>query len=259
MFLKKTTLIWFIITLIGQWIFAFYTAIYHGSLIFQKGLIGMSSTHMPNGYINGDNFGNILLATHLFIAVFIIAAGPLQLVPKIRMHYPKFHRLTGRSYIIFVFIAALGGLYLTWTRPRPSFGSIFQDLAISLDAVLIIVFSFFTLRYALKRKFNVHRKWALRLFLVASGVWFLRIGYKAWYFLENLIGFKFENFFNYWCFAAYLIPLAVLEVYFLTEKKKTKKLQIITSVILLIATTYMALGIYLATKDMWLPRIYSTI
>lgn len=257
--LDNVTTFWFLVTLIGQWIFAGYVALYHGSLIFQKGLEGMEETHMPNGYIPGDNIGNIVLAIHLITAIVILGGGPLQLIPQIRSKFPKFHRWLGRLYIVFVLFGAIVGFYLIWSRPTASFGNVFQNIAISIEALLIIVFSVLAFRYALARKIHIHRRWALRLFITASGVWFLRIGYQTWYFFEDLVGVKFDNFFDYWSFGSFLIPLALLELYLRIKDRNKKLEQFNMSVLLFIVTLLMGLGIFLATKEMWLPRVLKVI
>ena len=253
--LELSTQFWFILTLIGQWVFALYILMYPVYLIIKKGLQGMADTHMPNGYIEGDNLGNGILGLHLVIAIIIIGGGPLQLIPQIRTNFPGFHRWLGRAYLTSVVIAAIGGFYLIWTRPRPSFGSIFQEMAISLEAVLIIVFALLTYKHALNRSIRVHRKWAIRLFLVASGVWFLRIGYMGWYFIEEIIGFKFEHFFEYWSFGSYLVPLGTYELYLQTTKRKTAGLNMAMAIVLFLFSCMMGLGIFIATKSMWFPKI----
>ena len=253
--LNHATTFWYLCTLIGQWAFAVYVVLYHGALIFSKGLKGMGATHMPNGYIPGDHAGNLILAVHLITAVVVIGGGPLQLIPVIRKKHPKFHRKLGRIYFIFALFGAIGGLFLVWTRPRPSFGSIYQDIAISIEAVLIVLFGLLAFYYAVKRKFNFHQVWTLRLFLVASGVWFLRIGYKAWYFIEAVFGFKIAHFFDYWSFGSFVIPLAVFEYYRKTLQRGIKTEQCIMTLLLFSLTLIMCLGIYLAIVEMWLPRI----
>ncbi len=258
-FLDKVVIFWFLTTLLGQWIFAGYVAVYHGSLIFQMGLEGMNETHMPNGYIPGDTIGNVGLAIHLITAVVVIGGGPLQLIPQIRSKFPEFHRWLGRSYMVFVLFGATVGFYLTWSRPRPSFGSVFQDIAISIEALLIIFFTIMAFRYAITRQITPHRRWALRLFITASGVWFLRIGYKTWFFLQDIIGFSVDNFFDYWSFASFLIPLAILELYLRTKDRNKGSEQFKMSILLFIVTIFMAMGIFLATKEMWLPRIMKVI
>jgi uncharacterized membrane protein len=244
------------VVLVGQWIFAGYVGLYHGTLIARKGLEGMGETHMPNGFMPGDSFGNLILAVHLVTAIIIIGGGPLQLIPQLRKSVPKFHRVVGRLYIFFVFFAALAGLYLTWTRPMPAFSSMYQLVAISIEAVLIIWFAMLALRFAILRKIIDHQKWALRLFMVGSGVWSLRIGYMVWFFLEGTFNFKWKPFFDFWSFGSFIIPLAVLELFFLSKTKP--QLRTPLACIILFLTLLMALGVFLATYAMWFPRIQKT-
>lgn len=257
--LKKTTIFWFIVTLLGQWAFALYVILYYGGFIFLNGLNGIGEGHAPKGYVLGDVKGNIILSIHLITAVVIIAGGPLQLIPYIRIKFPKFHRWLGRFYMIFVLFGAIGGVYLTWSRPRPSFGSIYQDIAITIEALLIVVFVFLAYKYARKLKIKEHRRWALRLFITASGVWFIRIGYKAWYFIESLLGFKINNFFDYWSFGSFLIPLLVLELYLIVKDQKNKTNHLKMSALLFVVTVIMSIGIIIAIKEMWIPRIFNAI
>ena len=62
---------------------------------------------------------------------------------------------------------------MLWTRN--AVGDLPQHLALSFNAVLILLCAGFTLRYAIARRIDQHRRWAIRLFLVVSGVWFFRI------------------------------------------------------------------------------------
>ncbi len=53
-------------------------------------------------------------------------------------------------------------------------------IGITLDALLILAFAALAYRAARARRFVEHRRWALRLFAVASAVWFMRVAYMAW-------------------------------------------------------------------------------
>jgi len=255
--LDISILIGFLVLLIGQWVFAIYVGLYHGFLIATRGLKGIGETHMPNGYISGDTAGNWILAVHLTTSIVIIGGGPLQLIPELRKRVPKFHRVVGRLYISFVLFAAFGGLYLTWFRPLPSISSIYQQVAISIEALLIIGFAAMALRFALARNIGRHRKWALRLFIVGSGVWFLRIGYMVWFFISRIMGIQWELFFDVWSYESFILPLLLLELFFLTEKNP--RFQGPVSILILLFSMVMGLGVFLATRYMWLPRIQNVL
>ncbi len=255
--LRFTGKCWFVIAFIGQLFLATYVAMLYGSTALQNDFEKWN-TVMPHGYIEGAMIGNIVVALHLLMAVLVLVGGPLQIIPQVRKSYPVFHRWNGRIYIANAFIIALAGLYMVWIRG--AVGGLPSHLGISLNALLIMLFAYMALKTATQRKFTLHYRWVLRLFLVMSGVWFFRIGMMVWLFInggpagfdpETLIG----PFITIWTFGTYLLPLIVLEVFFYAQNQpgNWQKMVMALLMIFLIGTT--ALGVFLATVGMWLPRI----
>jgi hypothetical protein len=146
-------------------------------------------------------------------------AGLLQLVPVVRRRWPRLHRWSGRAFLATAAMLALGGLWLTWGRG--SHLTVIGAVAISVDAALILAFGAMAFITARARDFAGHRRWALRSFIVASGVWFMRVGYIAWGLTTGGAGIArgmSGPFDLVWGFATYLLPLAVLELYLRAER-----------------------------------------
>lgn len=80
----------------------------------------------------------------------------------------------------------IAGLYMIWTRG--TVGDLVTQLAISGDGMLILICAAFALRFAMACNFTRHRRWALRLFMVASAVWFFRVGLMGWTTLSVFMG-----------------------------------------------------------------------
>lgn len=249
--------VWFAAAAIGHWIFLAYILAVFFPLVAEHGLEALKGTHLPAGFQEGDTLGNVTSIAHVLLAAIIIGGGPLQLIPAVRNKYPIFHRWLGRSYIFAAVISSAGGLYMTWTRP--GLGDLVSQLSISLNGVLIIGFAALAIRYAIGRKFSEHRKYALRLFMVAGGVWFFRVGLMGWTALTGGVGIDFETFtgpFLYFLgIAQYLLPLAMLEWYFYCESKATQGVQMAFVGTLFLMTGFMTFGIFAATMGMWLPRM----
>ena len=246
---------WFVVAVTGQWIFAFYVAVLYGRTAVQGNFEAWNKV-LPHGYVPGQTMSNAAVAAHLLLAVIVMVLGPLQLVPKIRAKAPAFHRWSGRLYIPAVALTSIAGLYMVWGRGA-GVGDFVQHLGISLDAVLILVFAFLALRSALKRDFQTHRRWALRLFLVVNGVWFFRVGLMFWIVVnQGPAGFDPKTFtgpfLSFLSFADYLLPLAVLELYLRAKSTSARFAMAGTLVILTLA---MGVGIVTATMGMWLPRL----
>ncbi len=249
--------LWFVVAAIGHWIFLAYLFGHYGPLIVADGSKGLVESAMPSGHVPGDTLGNAAALFHILLATIIIGGGPLQLIPGIRNRYPGFHRWLGRSYVVAAVVSAAAGLYMIWTRGTA--GGIWTQLAMSGDGVLIFICAGFALRFAMARNIVRHRRWALRLFMVASAVWLFRVSLMGWVALTGGIGIDWDTFtgpFVYFLgFGQYLVPLAVLELYFRAHDRGEPGSQLAVATVIGALTLYMGLGIVTATMGMWLPRI----
>jgi hypothetical protein len=179
-------------------------------------------------------------------------------VPQVRTLAPRFHRWTGRVYLLSALVMSTTGLYMVWFRG--TVGDFSQHLGISLNAVLIVGFGAMALRHALARDFRGHRRWALRLFLAVSGVWFFRVGLMFWIFVNGgPAGFDPKTFqgpfLTFLSFAQSLLPLAVLEAYLGAREQGGALARLTTAACLAALTVAMSIGILMATMGMWLPRV----
>lgn len=255
--LRGAAVFWFVTAALGQAAFAAYIAAFYGVATI-KGDWSSWNNVMFSGLIAGDVAGNAVIFGHIALAFAITVGGPLQLVPMIRARAPGFHRWNGRIYMLTAFVMSIGGLYLTWAR-IDDLASVLNGVAISLNGVLILFFAIMTLRRALARNIAAHHRWALRLFLAVSGVWFLRVMVMGWVLanqgpaglgdrLEGPAGTALN-------FAAWAVPLAVLELYFLARDRGGIQVKRLMAVSLVLLTLLMAVGIVMAALFMWLPQI----
>lgn len=252
--LKLSAQFWFLVAVLGQWIFVYYVASHYLGLAND----GKFYSAENSGYIQGDVLGNIALVLHLSAAVVILFGGTLQLMPQVREKYPVFHRWTGRTYVVTAMATSVGGLYMLWTREIP--GGLVMGLGMSLDAVLILVFGALAWKEALVRNIKAHRRWALRLFMVVSAVWFFRVGFMAWVMInQGPVGFDPGTFtgpfITFWVFAQYMLPLAFLELYFRAQESRVVVVKIATASLLSIATLLMGFGVFGAVVGMWFPEL----
>ncbi|MEM6639707.1 MAG: DUF2306 domain-containing protein [Pseudomonadota bacterium] len=252
-----TARIWFGVAAIGHLMFTLYIVSVFYPPIAQRGMSGLKGMHLPSGFVEGDFIGNLAAVCHVLLAALVIAGGPLQLMPAIRQRFPRFHRYLGRSYVAAAVLSASGGLYMTWSRPP--IGDVISQLGITGDGVLILVFSAFAVRSAMARNFAVHRRWAMRLFLVVSAVWFFRIGLMAWGMLTGGAGIDFETFtgpFLYFLgFGQYLVPLAMLEWYFCCQRSTSTGMHLMFAGTMTFWIGITVIGVFAATMGMWLPRM----
>jgi uncharacterized membrane protein len=253
--LKAATRFWFGVTVVGQLAFAFVIASFYGLTALRGDYHGWRFT---NGFIPGVTKGNWAVVMHVISAAIIMFAGAVQLVPQVRNRFPAFHRWNGRIYMLSTVALAGAGLYMHWIRG--SVGDVWQHIGGTVNALLIWLCAGLALRYALARDFRTHRRWALRMFLVVSASWFIRIMlFLTFLVFKGPIGFDPATFtgpyLTFLSFAQYGIPLAVLELYFWTQDRPGALRRMAMAGLLFVLTLAMVGGLFAVTMTIWVPQV----
>ncbi len=255
--LKLSAGAWLLVAVTGQLVFVTYLLAFYGRSALRGDWAAWNAV-APHAHVAGDGIGNIAFAVHIVLAVLIILSGALQLIPQIRSRAPAFHRWNGRVYVSAVVATSFVGLYLVWFRH--SVGDFAQHLGITLNAILIIAFATLAIREARARRFAAHRRWALRLFVVALGVWFFRLGLPLWIMInKGPAGFDPKTFtgpfLTFLSFGSYLLPLLVLELYLRARERSGDVGRIAMAAALAVLTFATIAGIAAATMILWRPHL----
>ncbi|MEQ9315305.1 MAG: DUF2306 domain-containing protein, partial [Henriciella sp.] len=212
-----------------------------------------------HGFIAGDLIGNALFLSHVLLAFIITFGAPFQLVPQIRNNFRAFHRWNGRVFLLVALVISVGALILVFRRGV--IGGTFVAAGNTINAICILAFAAMTLRFALKRRFADHQRWAMRLFIAASGVWFFRLGFGFWAGVTggampgsemDLTG-PFDRFLG---IGHAIIPLIVLELYMLARDKGTPAARYAMAGSMVVFSGMTALGIFMAAQIFWLPSFH---
>lgn len=248
---------WFGVAMLGQLIFAAYVlSLYGGGVL--AGQLAQWNRATPRGWVPGETLGNVVFGAHLVFTVAIVAGGLIQLLPPLRRRAPALHRWNGRLYLAAAALLALGGIVMLLTRG--TVGGVWQQIATGVNGVVILVCAAMALRCARARHLAAHRRWALRLFLAVSGVWFFRIGLMAWLLIFRApVGFDPKTFsgpfLTVLAFAQFVLPLLVLELVLRAQAAGRPALRHATAALVFVLTALTAVGIAGATMGMWLPRM----
>lgn len=247
---------WFAVAALGQWLFVIYIAGFYGRSLLAGRMQDWNQV-LPEGHTPGDTLGNLMVMAHILLAMGVTAAGTLQLVPAVRRRWPRFHRWNGRVYLATVVTVVLAGIYMVLAREG---GLRVMQAGILVNAAVVLGCTAMALRHALARRIDRHRRWALRLFVAASGVWFFRIGLTFWLLVnQGPVGFDPETFTGpflvFLSFAQTLLPLAILELYLRARDGVGPAARWGVSVLLGVATLVTATGIFAASMILWLPRL----
>lgn len=255
--LRAAVRLWFVLALAGQFTFAISVAIFYG-LTAMRGDIQAWNKILGRGYEAGATMSNTALVGHILFAAVINIAGALQLIPGIRNRFPAFHRWNGRLFVLAAFTQAITGIYLTlWVGNLV--GDTTQHVIAVLGALLLIFCAVMALRFAMQRDFTTHRRWALRLFLVASAALFIRAGFAVTLILLGPIGFDSTTFtgpmVTFWSIAQYLLPLGVLELYLWAQDRPGALRRMATAGVLFLLTLAMGMGIAVVATGSWVPNV----
>lgn len=249
---------WLVVALFGQLLFAAYVLLFYGGSAV-AGRLERWAEVTPRGHVPGDPWGNAVFAAHLVFTVSVMVGGLIQLLPALRRRAPALHRWNGRAYLLAALVLATGGVLMMLTRG--TVGSFWQQMGTALNGVVIGFLAWQAWRHARARRFDVHRRWALRLFLAVSGVWFFRVGLMAWLMLWRApLGFDARSFSGPFLlvlsYAQFLLPLLVLELFFAAQRQAPgAPLRRVAAAVLVLATLLTALGVMGAALLMWLPRL----
>ncbi|WP_203293346.1 DUF2306 domain-containing protein [Maricaulis parjimensis] len=254
--LSASAKLWFLAAATGQWMFVYYITLAYLPVTVAGDYASWDDTGLMEGYTQGDAWGNLAFISHVLLAAVITAGGLLQLTPALRKRFPALHRWTGRTYMLIAVFMALGGIGLIWIR-----GTRVNDVAAlgtTMDAILILVAAGFALRHAMARQINSHRRWAMRLFIFVSGVWFTRIGYMGWAMLTGGAGMSRDLtgwFDSFIAWGSFLIPWILLELYMRAQDSRSSAVKFAMSGVVLLAAAFTALGVFGAWMMMWSPHI----
>lgn len=248
---------WVVIALIGQWFFAAYVfTLYLIPIVAGKPEL-LNIAQPITGYVEGDMFGNAILFSHVVPAALLSVGGIIQLLPIVRRKLPALHRWNGRMFLTLGFIGAMSGLYLTWVRDSRL--SDVGSIGITLNGILILVSAVMAWRYAVKRQFNIHMRWAVHAFLLINGVWFFRLYLMAWYVINQgpngnspTIDGPVDIFLS---FACYGIPMLIAECVFWAQRHKQVSKKWAVTALTTCGVVITLVGVVAAILMMWIPRI----
>jgi len=255
--LKAAAGFWFSVLVAGQLVFASSVALFYG-LTALHGDLHVWNKRLGNGYIEGDPIGNTALVAHIISAVLITLSGAIQFMPQIRRRVPAFHRWNGRIYIFTACSLSLAGLYMLWTRP--TVGGLTGLVGNSILGVVVLVCAAMALRHAMRRDIVTHRRWAFRLFVALCSALFIRAGATLWGVIAigaagldpaTAIGTSL----NVLSYAQYAFPLAVLELYFWTQRRGGGGAKLAMAAGLTVLTFGMGAGIATASAGIFLPSV----
>lgn len=160
--------------------------------------------------ILANSFLRPFLVLHVIGAMAALLIGPLQFVAPIRRRWPRFHKATGRLYVLGCALGAPTGFVLAFgTSAGPVAGVPF-----AISAILWSAFTWLGVRAILAGRVEDHRNWMLRSYAVVAGAITLRLMLPAALFS----GFEFYPAYQLISWLNWTTNLALVE-YWIRRKR----------------------------------------
>ena len=245
---------WFVTATLGQWAFVAFILLFFGGALVTGDLPALNGKPHVTGYVPGDVVGNVQFIGHALLAGLVTFSGTWQLVPALRRRWPSLHRWNGRVFLSVALVVTLTGFYLVWVRGSQLGPA--SNVSISLNGALIVYFALQAWGCARNKAFAAHRRHALRAYLLVNGVWFLRIGIMLAGLVLTPLGIKIDYqgaAFILVSFGSWMVPMAVLELYFWAERSPSSRVKTATGASLGVLALATAVGSLAAIAFMWWP------
>ncbi|MEM7127714.1 MAG: DUF2306 domain-containing protein [Chloroflexota bacterium] len=248
------TTIWISAIIFGLYILLYYLNSWLG------GELSRWNEGVSELYAEDDPLATGGMGIHFIGGTVLLFFGTIQFIERLRLRYPVIHRWLGRIYIASSLATAIGGLLYIFTHG--TVGGTVMDVGFALYGLVMMVAAVETIRHARARRYERHRIWALRLYLLVIASWLYRMEYGFWYLFTggagstpNLIG----PFDQVMAFFFYIPNLLLLEFFLRAKEPRTSTpIKVFASVMLVIITgglVIMTLG-FMAQE--WGPAIAGT-
>lgn len=147
------------------------------------------------------------LITHISGGIVALTCGTLQLWTGLRQRAMRFHRWTGRIYLVGVSVGALGAFLMTRDTSPHSFGVALMGLATAWLLTTGVAWA-----AILRGRVALHREWMLRSYLVTFAFVTFRVLTDSLPGLTARLASTPDEALTNVTWLSWLVPLAVYEV-----------------------------------------------
>jgi len=156
----------------------------------------------------------ILTMVHILPGVLFVTLGPLQFNAKLRKRHPKWHRLSGRIFLIAALIIGLSGLIMSFAMP--AIGGPLQAAATTVFSIYFLFALGKAFWHIRKREVPSHRHWMIRAFSIGIAVATIRPIVGLFFATSRLSGLTPHQFFGMAFWIGFLLH-AFLAEYWIRE------------------------------------------
>lgn len=152
----------------------------------ERGVLGLLGNVEAQGRLAATRLGNGFIFGHMVMGAVVTLLAVVQATGTVRRRWPVVHRWSGRVLAVSAFATGVGGL--GYILLHGTIGGPLMSVGFGLYGVLMILCAVQAPRFAVARDYARHRRWGLRLIVLALGSWIYRVHYGLWYGTTCTIG-----------------------------------------------------------------------
>ena len=151
----------------------------------------------------------LLILVHIIPGLIFVLTGPFQFIQKIRVRYPRWHRFSGRLFLICGVVIGITALIMSFAVP--AIGGVNQAAATVLFSLFFLYALFKTFQQVLQHKLVQHREWAIRVYAVGMAITTIRIINGIFFATSRFTGLTPKEFFGIGFWIGFVLHLIAAE------------------------------------------------
>lgn len=153
----------------------------------------------------------LLTLVHILPGLLFMILGPLQFSSTLRARHLKWHRRSGRVYLVCSLVIGLTALVMSFAMP--AIGGVNQAAATTLFALLFLFALAKAYWHILRREIAQHREWMIRAFAIGLAVATIRPIVGLFFATSRFSGLTPYEFFGTAFWLGFVLHLIAAEVW----------------------------------------------
>jgi uncharacterized membrane protein len=152
-----------------------------------------------------------LTLIHIVPGLLFMVLGPLQFSVTIRARYLRWHRLSGRVFVVCGSVTGISALVMSFGMP--AIGGVNQAAATTLFALFFLFALCKAFWHIRRREIALHREWMIRAFAVGLAVATIRPIIGVFFATSRLSGLRPHEFFGIAFWIGFVLHLIAAEAW----------------------------------------------
>jgi uncharacterized membrane protein len=153
----------------------------------------------------------VLTMIHIVPGLLFVTLGPLQFNATLRARHLRWHRVSGRVYLVAAYIIGVSALIMSFAIP--AIGGLNQAAATTFFSIFFLFALSKALWHVLHREIALHREWMIRTFSIGLAVATIRLIVGIFFATSRISGLTPREFFGIAFWIGFVLHVIVAEAW----------------------------------------------